>query len=250
MKVISFVNNKGGVGKTTSVINFAAVFGAMNKRILMIDMDPQGNLKLGLKVKTNNISIYDVLMGKASIESAINETFLPNVHMIQSCYSLITLHELPLEVLRILLNSLNYDFILIDSPPALGLLVGLVLFASDTVIIPLQCEYFALKGLIALLNMIKKMEQQLGKKIDEIKILPTMFDQRSRISREILKKISELLGDKVMQTPVPRNVKVVESNSAGEPIVLYDLTSLASKAYMNVAKEFLLYEDEACKVII
>lgn len=242
MDIIPLINQKGGVGKTTSVINIAAVLAALSYRVLIIDMDVQGNLSHGIKAKTDaHKTIFHVLSGQINIKDAIHSTYLPNIHVIPASMNLAALEIQDLTLLKQKLQPLqsHYDFILIDCPPSLGLPMILSIVASTRIIIPLQCEYFAVKGLVNLLNLLNRIEKQYGTKINIAGILPTMFDPRSKIMRQILEKLQQGLEVPVFNTCIPRSTRVVESNSHGQPVVLFDTNCAASQGYLLFVKAFL-----------
>lgn len=242
MEVIPLINQKGGVGKTTSVINIAAVLAALSYRVLIIDMDMQGNLSHGIKEKSNNAhNIFHVLSGQIPLEQAIHRTYLPNIHIIPSSFNLATLEIQDLTLLKQHLENVQdrYHYVLIDCPPSLGAPMILSIVASTKIIIPSQCEYFAVKGLVNLLNLLKRVERQVGKSMNIAGVLPTMFDPRSRIMRDILNKLKQGLDIHVFETCIPRSTRVVDSNSYGQPIVLMDTNCPASQGYLLFVKEFL-----------
>ncbi len=248
-KILSIANQKGGVGKTTTAINLSACLSAAEKRVLLIDMDPQGNATsgLGLKREDGEVSLYDVLMNGNSIEKIITSTEVPFLFVCPSSRSLfeaeISLHGKEGRERR-LLSALNpitdqYDYILIDCPPSLGYLTLNALVACNSVIIPLQCEYYAMEGLSDLLNTLEEVKRYLNPHLEIEGILLTMFDERTNLSHEIEKEIREVFGKKVFKTVVPRSVKLSEAPSFGKPIILYDIKSKGAIAYLNLAKEIL-----------
>ena len=242
MEVIPLINQKGGVGKTTSVINIAAVLAALSYRVLIIDMDMQGNLSHGIKEKIDNIhNIFHVLSGQISLEQAIHRTYLPNIHIVPSSPNLATLEIQDFSLLKKNLENIQdrYHYVLIDCPPSLGAPMILSIVASTQIIIPSQCEYFAVKGLVNLLNLLKRIERQIGKPLKIAGVLPTMFDPRSKIMRDILNKLKQGLDIHVFETYIPRSTRVVDSNSYGQPIVLMDTNCTASQGYLMFVKEFL-----------
>lgn len=237
MQIISFINHKGGVGKTTSVINIGAILAAINKKVLLVDLDSQGNLSTGIRLPKNSASIYDVLVKKKDINDIIYKSYLPNIDVIPA-----SIYLSGLEIqdnLKDLFSGLkkNYDYILVDCPPSLGMLMVSAILFADEVIIPFQTEFFALNGLITLFSVIKKIEKKYNRAIKIKGILPTMMDQRSRISKEILAKMKASFNIRVCDSVIPRNSKIIESNSAGEPIIIYDLNSLAAQAYLKAVQE-------------
>lgn len=252
-KVISLVNQKGGVGKTTTSINLAASLGKLGKKSLLVDLDPQGNCTTGLGVNKGNIkySIYDVLNGTVDAKKAIVKTGFTLLSIIPAT---INLAGLDIELLEKgyqnaafkkneqLRNALepikdNYDFIIIDCPPSLGLLTTNALVASDSVIIPVQCEFFALEGITQLLNTIIMTQTRLNPNLKIEGVLLTLLDSRTNLGLEVVEEVRKFFKDKVFNTIIPRLIRLVEAPSHGEPINEYDPTSRAAEAYMNLAKE-------------
>ena len=252
-KVISLVNQKGGVGKTTTSINLAASLGKLGKKSLLVDLDPQGNCTTGLGVNKGNIkySIYDVLNGTVEAKKAIVKTGFTLLSIIPAT---INLAGLDIELLEKgyqnaafkkneqLRNALepikdNYDFIIIDCPPSLGLLTTNALVASDSVIIPVQCEFFALEGITQLLNTIIMTQSRLNPNLKIEGVLLTLLDSRTNLGLEVVEEVRKFFKDKVFNTIIPRLIRLVEAPSHGEPINEYDPTSRAAEAYMNLAKE-------------
>ena len=252
-KVISLVNQKGGVGKTTTSINLAVSLGKLGKKSLLVDLDPQGNCTTGLGVNKGNIkySIYDVLNGTVEAKKAIVKTGFTLLSIIPAT---INLAGLDIELLEKgyqnaafkkneqLRNALepikdNYDFIIIDCPPSLGLLTTNALVASDSVIIPVQCEFFALEGITQLLNTIIMTQTRLNPNLKIEGVLLTLLDSRTNLGLEVVEEVRKFFKDKVFNTIIPRLIRLVEAPSHGEPINEYDPTSRAAEAYMNLAKE-------------
>ena len=252
-KVISLANQKGGVGKTTTSINLAASLGKLGKKSLLVDLDPQGNCTTGLGVNKGNIkySIYDVLNGTVEAKKAIVKTGFTLLSIIPAT---INLAGLDIELLEKgyqnaafkkneqLRNALepikdNYDFIIIDCPPSLGLLTTNALVASDSVIIPVQCEFFALEGITQLLNTIIMTQTRLNPNLKIEGVLLTLLDSRTNLGLEVVEEVRKFFKDKVFNTIIPRLIRLVEAPSHGEPINEYDPTSRAAEAYMNLAKE-------------
>ncbi len=257
-KVISIANQKGGVGKTTSAINMAASLAAIEHTTLIIDIDPQSNTTsgLGIESKTVSNSIYEVMVGGVDATDAIRETELPFLDLIPSHINLVGA-EIEMidrqERERILQKAIaglreEYDFIIIDCPPSLGLLTINSLTASDSVIIPVQCEYFALEGLGQLLNTIKIVRQHLNTGLEIEGVLLTMYDTRTRLSDQVAEEVRKYFDDRVFDTVINRNVRLAEAPSFGKPALLYDSTSTGAKNYLALARELIhrnrkLYED-------
>jgi chromosome partitioning protein len=244
-KVISIVNQKGGVGKTTTAVNLAACLGVMEKKVLLIDMDPQGNATSMSSVKGENFNtIYD-MMADPSI-NAVYPTGLPFLKIIP-CNSELTGAEVELLqmderefVLRQTIEKLRnkFDFIIIDSPPSLNILTVNNMVASDGVIIPIQCEYFALEGLSRIIETIRTIKN-LNSDLEIYGIVLTMYDKRVKLTYEVENDVREHFKETVFNTVIPRNVKLSESPSFGMPIVLYDISSIGAKKYLELAEEFL-----------
>ncbi|MGA9294550.1 MAG: AAA family ATPase [Ignavibacteriaceae bacterium] len=246
-KVISVANQKGGVGKTTTSINLSSSLAAAEKKILLIDIDPQANSSSGINVNNHFPSVYEVLIGNKDISEVIINTYMPFLDLLPSNINLVGA-EIELIDMQsregILKKSLdhikeNYDFIIIDCPPSLGLLTLNALSASDSVIIPVQCEYFALEGLGQLLNTINIVKKHFNKNLTIEGVLLTMFDMRLRLSHQVADEVKKYFGDKVFNTVINRNVRISEAPSFGKPIILYDAISSGSKNYMSLASELL-----------
>jgi len=245
VEIISFVNHKGGVGKTTCVINFGAILAAMGKRVLLVDLDAQGNLSSGLRVPSMSKSIYDCVAQDVDINTVIHRTYLPNVDIVPASMHLSGMDAEAFKDLKPYFEQIekSYDYVLIDCPPSLGVLMVMAIVSSTSIVIPLQCEFFALNGLITLISIIKKIEKKFNKSVNVRGILPTMVDSRSKFSKQMLEKLKTKVQYKICQNMIPRNSKVVESNSVGEPLILYDLGSAASEAYVQATKELFLTSD-------
>lgn len=247
--IISFANQKGGVGKTTSAVSVAAALGNLDKRVLLVDCDPQGNASSGVGVSKKNIvnSTYDVLIGRVNAKEAISATKFKNLSVMPSHISLAGAEfELIEEDSREakLKNALlevkeDYDYIIIDCPPSLGLLAINALVASTGVIIPMQCEFFALEGLTQLMMTIKKIKKHYNNNLDITGILITMYNGRLNLSLQVMDELKKYYADKIFRTPVVRNVKLSEAPSFGEPILYYDKYSKGCAAYNDIAEEIL-----------
>ena len=248
-KVISVCNQKGGTGKTTTAINLSAALALLNKKILIVDADPQGNSTSGLGINKNTIekSVYDVFLGHANVRDIITKTNIKNLE-IAPCNINLTGAEIELvgalsreTKLRKALDSVreNYDFIFVDSPPSLGLLTLNSLVASDSIIIPIQCEFYDLEGVSQLLNTINLIRDGLNPGLQIEGVLLTMADFRTNLTTEVIKEIRNFFKDKVYETIIPRNVKLSEAPSFGKPISLYDRHSVGSKKYEELAGELL-----------
>jgi chromosome partitioning protein len=255
-KIISIANQKGGVGKTTTAINLASLLAAAEKKTLLVDIDPQSNSSSGLSIIKHNPSIYDMLIGKENIKEVIIESYMPYLDLLPSNINLvgaeIEMVDLPNRE-TILKKSLGevyerYEYIIIDCPPSLGLLTLNALTASTSVLIPVQCEYFALEGLGQLLNTIKIVKQYFNKDLLIEGVLLTMFDTRLRLSHQVAEEVRKYFGDKVYNTVINRNVRISESPSYGKPIILYDATSAGALNYMAFTTELLERNAKSIKV--
>jgi chromosome partitioning protein len=250
-RVISLVNQKGGVGKTTSAINLAACLSVAEKRVLLLDMDPQGNASVGLGLSTQQFkekNIYHALIGAERIKDTIYDTELPYLKVCPSDNNLIGAEiELVSAFAREakLKNALqeiadDFDYILIDCPPSLGLLTVNALNASNSFIVPMQTEYFAMEGLAQLLNTVKLIRSSLNPSLELDGVLLTMFDVRANLHKQVKEEIYTHFGNQVFETIIPRNVKLSECPSFGKPIILYDIESKGSESYLALAKELIL----------
>lgn len=246
-KVIALANQKGGVGKTTSTINLSAALGIKNKKVLLIDLDPQGNATSGVGIdkETCENSIYDVLINEVDIKDAIVKTECKNLDL---CPSNIQLAGAEIEMVDIEEREFifkkaiedirnQYDYILIDCPPSLGLLTLNAFVAVDTILIPIQCEYYALEGLSQLIKTIKEIKKSLNKDIDIEGVLLTMFDSRTNLSVQVAEEVKKYYPDKLYKSVIPRNVRLSEAPSYGMSIFEYDKHSKGANSYLSLAKE-------------
>jgi len=253
-KIISFSNQKGGVGKTTTAINLAAYVAKAGKRVLLVDFDPQGNSTSGYGIEKNQLetSCYDVLMGDCTAQQVIVPTVITNLSILPSNIDLAAaetdLVNMPSResALKRALEPIrnNYDFVFIDCPPSLGLLTLNALVASDSVIIPIQSEFFALEGLSQLMNTIKIVRQRLNANLTVNGVILTMYDTRTIMSKQVTEEIYKYFGEKIYTVPVPRNIKLVESPSFGVPIAVHAPNSSGAVAYEALAKQFLEREEK------
>jgi chromosome partitioning protein len=252
-RVIAIANQKGGVGKTTTAINLGAGLAIAERRTLIVDMDPQGNATSGLGIDKNTVerSTYDVRIDNVSAEEAIRRGLhFPQLDVIPSSQDLVgaevELVEGEERELR-LRNALapvrdGYDYVLLDCPPSLGLLTLNTLAAADTVLIPIQCEFYALEGLSQLLNTIRLVQQNLNPRLQIEGVLLTMFDQRLNLSRQVADEAKEYFGSRVFSSVIPRNVRLAEAPSFGKPIAVYDVLSAGSQSYLGLAREIIAHD--------
>lgn len=246
-KIIAIANQKGGVGKTTTAINLSASIAVNEKKVLLVDLDPQANSTSGLGLNKNKNSVYDVLINKHPITTIVIKTYMPNLDLLPSNINLVGA-EIELVDLEnresvfaksVLDVKENYDFIIVDCPPSLGLLTLNGLTAADSVIIPVQCEYFALEGLGQLLNTINIVKKHYNPKLEIEGVLLTMFDVRLRLSHQVADEVRNYFGDKVYNTVISRNVKLSEAPSYGKPAILYDAIATGTQNYIDLAVELL-----------
>lgn len=244
-KVISVLNQKGGVGKTTTTINLGSYLAKSGKRVLIIDFDPQGNATSGLGIAKQNTELtsYDILFNPNDIVSAILETNTPNLNLIPANAGLAAAEVEIVDksnretLLKTALKSIDYDYIIIDCPPALGLLTINALAASNNMIVPVQAEYYALEGLGQLLSVMQRVRQGLNKNLELMGVVVTMYDGRTTLSEQVYSEIKKHFGDKLFKTIIPRNVRLAEAPSFGKPISEHDKWSKGARAYKNLAKE-------------
>lgn len=247
-RVVALANQKGGVGKTTTAINLGASLAACDRRVLLVDLDPQANATSGVGLpKNESDSMYSVLLDGAGMRGIIRDTELPTLHVAPSSVDLVgaevELGDAEERQFR-LRNAIeplksDFDYILIDSPPSLGLLTVNALTAADSVLVPMQCEYFAMEGVSQLLNTIERVRGALNPNLEIEGIALTMYDDRMNLAKQVAQEVRDHFGEKVYESVIPRNVRLGEAPSFGKPIILYDIRSRGSEAYISLAKEFI-----------
>ena len=252
-KIIAIANQKGGVGKTTTTINLATAMVAVNKKVLIIDSDPQGNASTGMGIPENqrNPSLYEMISEGAFNPRSIKNTIIPNLDIITSTNDLaaseIELANIESRESRLknIINKIGgYDYFFIDCPPALGLLTINSLVVADSVIVPLQCEFFALEGLSALTRTIKSIKENFNDSLDIEGVVLTMHDKRNSLSQLVERDVRDFFGEKVYKTLIPRNVRISEAPSHGKPVLIYDTACVGSKAYIELAKEVIFNQGQ------
>jgi chromosome partitioning protein len=259
-RILVVANQKGGVGKTTTAINLGTALAAVGEHVLVVDLDPQGNASTGLGIarKANQLSTYHVLIGEAKLSDVIVDSGIPRLHCAPSTMDLLgaelELANIDRKTHRLVdalaeLTSLGhedrrYSYILLDCPPSLNLLTINALTAADAILVPLQCEFFALEGLSQLLKTVERVRTTLNPKLAIQGIVLTMFDRRNSLSEQVAQDVRGVLGDKVYDTVIPRNVRISEAPSHGRPVLLYDHTCVGSQAYIKLASEVIRRERE------
>ncbi len=253
-KIIAIANQKGGVGKTTTAVNLSACLGVKGKKVLVIDIDPQGNTTSGLGIDKNSVksSIYDTIINEVPIIDTMIETQIRGLFLSPSNINLAGAEVELVSVLsretrlKFALDEIEnkFDFIVIDCPPSLGLLTVNALTAADTILVPIQCEYYALEGLSQLMNTVKIVQKHLNRSLRVEGVVLTMFDARTNLSIQVVEEVKKYFGNKVYRTIIPRNVRLSEAPSYGMPIILYDAKSKGAECYMELAEEVILSSEE------
>ncbi len=251
-RILAVANQKGGVGKTTTAINLATALAAIDKKVLIVDLDPQGNASTGLGVDRHarRVSSYELLLSDAPVSEAVQPSRIPNLHLIPSTVDLagaeLELVDLPRREYRLRdamsASKIHFDYVLIDCPPALGLLTLNALTAANAVLVPLQCEFYALEGISYLVKTVERVKRSFNPHLEIQGIVLTMFDKRNNLSELVERDVRDFFHDKVYETVIPRNVRVSEAPSYGKPVLLYDFDCAGSRAYLHLASEVIKRE--------
>ena len=247
-RLLAIANQKGGVGKTTTAINLATAFSAIGKKVLLIDLDPQGNASTGLGVKRSSLrdSSYDVLFSGVPVEDAAVKTRVPGLYVVPSSIhlsgaeiELVTADNRETRLKKVLHKDLPYDYVIVDCPPSLNLLTLNALVAVDSIVVPLQCEFYALEGLSHLVKTVERVRQHYNPALEIHGVVLTMYDQRNNLSMMVERDVRSYFGDKVYKTIIPRNVRLSEAPSYGLPAIVYDMKCAGAQAYIKLAKEII-----------
>lgn len=250
-RILSVANQKGGVGKTTTAVNLATALAAIGKKVLLVDLDSQGNASTGLGIKRAGIrkSTYDVIFDDASVAETVQPTKVPglfvlpsSIHLSGAEIELVSTEHREFRLQRALRVPLPYEYVVIDCPPSLSLLTLNALVASDAIVVPLQCEFFALEGLSHLVKTIERVKKSFNPRLDIHGIVLTMFDKRNNLSDQVADDVRSYFGDKVYKTVIPRNVRLSEAPSFGLPAIVYDMKCPGARAYISLASEVLKRE--------
>ncbi|MEM6781531.1 MAG: AAA family ATPase [Pseudomonadota bacterium] len=255
-RILSVANQKGGVGKTTTAVNLATALSAIGKQVLLVDLDPQGNATTGLGVKRSDIrtSAYDVIFNEANVAETAIQTKVPglsvlpsSIHLSGAEIELVTTSRREFRLQEGLRVPLSYDYVIIDCPPSLSLLTLNALVASDSIVVPLQCEFYALEGLSHLVKTIERVKKTFNPRLDIHGVLLTMYDKRNNLSGMVANDVRDYFGDKVYKTIIPRNIRLSEAPSYGLPAIVYDMRCPGAKAYIHLASEVIKRERKILK---
>lgn len=250
-RILSVANQKGGVGKTTTSVNLATALSAIGQKVLLVDLDPQGNASTGLGIKRAGLrtSTYDVIFEDASVAETVQKTKVPgldvlpsSIHLSGAEIELVTARRREYRLQESLRVPMDYDYVIIDCPPSLSLLTLNALVASDSVVVPLQCEFYALEGLSHLVKTIERVKKNFNARLEIHGVVLTMFDRRNNLSEAVAQDVRKYFGDKVYKSIIPRNVRLSEAPSYGLPAIIYDMHCPGAKAYISLAKEILRRE--------
>lgn len=250
-RILAVANQKGGVGKTTTSVNLATALSAIGKKVLLVDLDPQGNASTGLGIKRAGLrnSTYDVIFEDANVLETVQHTRVPNldvlpssIHLSGAEIELVTATRREFRLKDALHQPMGYDYVIIDCPPSLSLLTLNALIAADAVVVPLQCEFFALEGLSHLVKTIERVQKHFNEKLSIHGVVLTMFDKRNKLSAQVAEDVRKYFGDTVYKSVIPRNVRLSEAPSFGLPAIIYDMSCPGARAYISLAKEVLKRE--------
>ncbi|HPF78664.1 MAG TPA: ParA family protein [Alphaproteobacteria bacterium] len=252
-RILSVANQKGGVGKTTTSVNLATALSAIGQKVLLVDLDPQGNASTGLGIKRAGLrtSTYDVIFEDASVSETVQKTKVPgldvlpsSIHLSGAEIELVTAPRREYRLQQALRVPMEYDYVIIDCPPSLSLLTLNALVASDSIVVPLQCEFYALEGLSHLVKTIERVQKNFNPRLEIHGVVLTMFDKRNNLSGAVAQDVRKYFGEKVYKSVIPRNVRLSEAPSYGLPAIVYDMSCPGAKAYIALAKEVLKREKE------